>query len=66
MSVPSTRTCIRCRQPLPDGTSYCVACGCANEGATDAKRAEIGRQMEWRQTWESCCKVFPWLRWFEK
>jgi len=33
LSNTSTRNCTRCRQPLPEGTGYCVACGCMNDSA---------------------------------
>ena len=66
MGQPQTNYCSRCRQPLPGGTSYCVACGCNNEGLLDAKVSAIGSQLESRQNWENLCRIFPFLRWFEK
>jgi hypothetical protein len=60
-----TRNCIRCKQPLPAGTGYCVACGCTNDGVMDDKYSTVGKQMEERATWEAVCRVFPWLRIFK-
>jgi len=34
----SPQKCIRCRADLPTGTTFCVACGCQNEGEVNAKR----------------------------
>ena len=66
MSQTQTVNCSRCRQPLPAGTSYCVACGCNNESVLDGKVSSIGRQLESRKEWENLCRMFPFLRWFEK
>jgi hypothetical protein len=66
MSQTQVINCSRCRQPLPAGTSYCVACGCNNESLLDSKRSTIGRQLEDRRNWENLCRMFPFLRWFEK
>jgi hypothetical protein len=66
MSATQTANCSRCRQPLPTGTSYCVACGCNNEGLLDNKISAVGRQLEDRRNWENLCRMFPFLRWFEK
>jgi hypothetical protein len=65
MPATSTRNCTRCRQPLPEGTGYCVACGCTNDGVMDDKYSTVGKQMEQRQMWEAICRVFPWLRLFK-
>jgi hypothetical protein len=64
MSMPP-RTCTRCRQPLPEGSSYCVACGCTNESVDNEKIATIAKQAEARKNWEAACRVFPFLRWFQ-
>jgi hypothetical protein len=60
-----TRKCIRCQQPLPAGTGYCVACGCTNDSVMDDKYVAVGKQMEARRTWEAICRVFPFLRIFK-
>ena len=36
----SARRCVRCRQELPEGSGYCVACGCANEEALLERRVK--------------------------
>ena len=66
MSQTQTINCSRCRQPLPAGTSYCVACGCNNESVLDGKIAKVGRDLESRQTWNTLYRIFPFLLWFEK
>jgi hypothetical protein len=65
MADLSTPNCIRCQQPLPEGSGYCVACGCANEGQLDEKVVTIHKQREWRATWERLCRSFPRLRYLE-
>lgn len=66
MATQRSRNCARCRQPLPDGSSYCVACGCNNEGLLDDKIVKVNNQLEARRNWENLCRMFPFLRWFEK
>jgi hypothetical protein len=66
MSQTQTARCSRCRQPLPEGTSYCVACGCNNEGLLDAKISKVGSDLETRATWNYWCRIFPFLLWFSK
>lgn len=62
--MPASRNCVRCRTPLPDGSSYCVSCGCNNEGLLDDKITTVNKQLEARQNWENLCRIFPFLRWF--
>jgi uncharacterized Zn finger protein (UPF0148 family) len=66
MSQTQTAHCSRCRQPLADGTTYCVACGCNNEGLLDAKISKVGSDLETRATWNQLCRFFPFLLWFSK
>jgi len=68
MPAPKTPlNCVRCRQPLPEGSYYCVACGCNNESALQDRMVDIGNQLEsrrwWFQFWNSLANVFPWIRW---
>jgi hypothetical protein len=65
-AATNARNCIRCQSPLPDGSAYCVSCGCNNEGLLDDKLVKVNNQLESRRNWENWCKVFPFLRWFEK
>lgn len=43
--------CVRCRQELPAGTSYCVGCGTDNVEALLARRVETVRQADARISW---------------
>jgi hypothetical protein len=60
--------CVRCRQPLPQGSQFCVACGCSNEAAVDERIVDLGNQIEsrrwWFQFWNSLCAAFPIFRLF--
>lgn len=58
-------SCVRCRQPLPDGSMYCISCGCSNEGVLEGKIETINKQFEQRRTWEMLCRWFPFLRLFK-
>ena len=56
--------CTRCRQPLPAGSYFCIACGCNNEVALDERIVDIGNQIEtrrwWLQLWVSLAEMFRW------
>ncbi len=65
MPSSSSRSCVRCRHTLPEGSAYCVACGCHNEGLLDEKVVTIHKQLERRATWEWLCRMFPRLRYLE-
>ena len=62
-SPAAPQLCSRCRQPLPEGSGYCVACGCTNEFATQSRQASLNQQADnrieaagfWR-------KIFQFLR----
>lgn len=45
MAIDS-RKCIRCRQALPEGSGYCVACGCSNEDALTARQVQVTNAAE--------------------
>ncbi len=66
MVQPQVHLCSRCRQPLPAGTSYCIACGCNNESLLDAKVSKLGSDLESRAMWNNLCRMFPFLLWFSK
>ena len=38
---PEKPKCIRCGEPLPPGTGFCVACGCNNDSALLERRAAV-------------------------
>ena len=67
MSNTSTRNCTRCRQPLPEGTGYCVACGCMNDSAYEkmiANENKIEVRQFWLKFWTSLTNIAQGLRWF--
>jgi predicted amidophosphoribosyltransferase len=66
MSTAAPRLCIRCKQQLPEGTGYCIACGCTNDSVMDTKLAKINRDLQWRKTWVELQSMFPFLRWFDR
>jgi hypothetical protein len=43
--------CVRCRQALPEGSSYCVSCGADNVEALLARRVEATQQADARISW---------------
>ncbi|MCU0876442.1 MAG: hypothetical protein MUF06_01435 [Pirellulaceae bacterium] len=45
-------TCVRCKQTLPDGSQFCVACGFHNEDAMIANTFETIKRYEQRKRWE--------------
>jgi hypothetical protein len=53
MSAPPSAppTCVRCRQTLPDGSQYCVACGFFNEDAVIGKTLDTIHKFEQRLMW---------------
>lgn len=50
---PAPPTCVRCRQSLPDGSQFCVACGFHNEDAVLANTVETVKRYEQRKRWEA-------------
>ena len=65
--MDSVRTCSRCRQPLAEGTSYCVACGCASDVAFEkmiANEDKIEERRVWLKFWISLANRYPILHWF--
>lgn len=67
MPEAATRHCIRCQQQLPEGSGYCVACGCTNDTAYEkmiANENRIESRQFWLKLWASLTN-FSWgLRWF--
>lgn len=45
-------TCVRCKQTLPDGSQFCVACGFHNEDAMIANTFDAVKRYEQRKRWE--------------
>jgi hypothetical protein len=61
--LPNQKTCYRCRQPLTEGSNFCVACGFHNEGATIDKTLQVHQQLEnRRQWWEAFGRLTDLLR----
>jgi hypothetical protein len=50
MSDLTRRTCRRCLQALPEGSGYCVACGCSNDAAYE-RLIENENKIENRRFW---------------
>lgn len=50
MSDLTRYTCRRCLQPLPEGSGYCVACGCSNDAAYE-RLIENENKIESRRFW---------------
>ena len=51
---------------VAEPSSHSLACGCNNEGVWDEKLGTVGAPLEARRNGENLCRVFPFLRWFEK
>ncbi len=61
------RTCRRCLQPLPEGSGYCVGCGCSNDAAYEqliANENAIEDRRFWLKFWMWLASIFPFLRLF--
>jgi hypothetical protein len=43
--------CVRCRQPLPEGSGFCVSCGHNNEAALIERRVKVVGQADARIGW---------------
>jgi len=43
--------CVRCRQPLPEGSGFCVSCGHNNEAALLERRTKVMGQADDRIGW---------------
>jgi len=48
MSSAEPARCVRCRQPLPEGSGFCVACGFQNEAAMLERRVKVVGQADER------------------
>lgn len=62
----SPPACLRCRQTLPEGSGYCVACGCTNDSAYEkliANENKIEQRRFWNQFWKFA-GAYPIFRWF--
>jgi hypothetical protein len=56
MSDVSRHPCRRCQQPLPQGSGYCVACGCTNDAVYEkliANENQIEKRRFWMKVWAS-------------
>ena len=49
--------CVRCRQPLAEGSGFCVACGHNNEAALLERRVKVVGQADERIGWASRLKA---------
>jgi hypothetical protein len=69
-NVTQTQTakCVRCRQPLPEGSGFCVTCGHLNENALIERQVKVMRQANDRigfaQKFRDICRgIGGWFRW---
>ena len=63
----TARHCMRCRQALPEGSGYCVGCGCTNDTAYEkmiANENKIEMRQFWLKFWTSLTNLSWGLRWF--
>jgi hypothetical protein len=58
MSQSEPANCVRCRQPLPEGSGFCVSCGFNNEAALMARRVKVVEQADERIGWTKRLKDF--------
>ena len=55
-------TCARCRQPLPEGSGYCVACGISSDAAYEkliANENQINERRTWLEFWMNLANRYP-------
>jgi hypothetical protein len=52
--------CVRCRQPLAEGSGFCVSCGHNNEAATIERRVKVMGQADDRIGWAQ--RIRDWTR----
>jgi hypothetical protein len=68
MSNSLSRSCPRCRQSLPDGVNFCVACGFYNPDPMLDKTAsaslEIGKRKDRLTLWQRLANALPIFRIF--
>jgi hypothetical protein len=59
--------CVRCRQPLPAGSGFCVSCGHNNEAALlerqDKVLGKANDRIAWAQGVRQWLRGFSFLRW---
>jgi hypothetical protein len=62
--------CTRCRQPLPEGSGFCVTCGHTNESAMMDRLAQTQFAIDKRQQrlgfWKSITDALSLLRIFTR
>lgn len=60
-------SCTRCRQPLPAGTTFCLACGFNNGGEAFAKKQlSVGLELQRRGESQSFWRRLIGLKWLTK
>ncbi|HEY2412263.1 MAG TPA: hypothetical protein VGI40_08475 [Pirellulaceae bacterium] len=59
MSTESLK-CARCRQPLPQGSGFCVSCGHNNDTALIKKSLKVAGEAEKRLTWAQRLSAWLW------
>jgi len=66
----SVLKCARCQQPLPEGSGFCVSCGCNNDMALLERQAKVGmdanRRIERLGFWKRLSEALPFLRIFTR
>jgi hypothetical protein len=62
--------CARCRQPLTEGSGFCVSCGHNNESAMMDRAANLRFAIDKREArlgfWKRIVDVLPFLRIFTR
>ena len=60
--MPEPIKCVRCRQPLPEGSGFCVACGFNNEAALIERKVKVVGQADDRIGFaRSLSEIFRWV-----
>jgi hypothetical protein len=62
--------CARCQQPLPEGSGFCVACGCNNDLALMERNAKVSfdadKRVQRLGLWKRLGEALPFLRIFTR
>jgi len=62
--------CVRCRQPLAEGSGFCVSCGHNNEAAMMQRAANVHMAADERigraRFWKRISDALPFLRIFTR
>ena len=68
MPIAQPVSCLRCRQPLPEGSHFCVGCGMNNDGALLNQIVGVGDQIQKRRDrlafWDAITSMLHFSRFF--